>query len=204
MPRHGGGIERCPLGRCIGPDVNSAWHSHHSLFSEHILRSILRLALTALVASTPAAACGTAVYSHKVEVTVSDPTHRLPPPPYEVGFFDWRMGTSQDFALKSAGKATDSTPFTTTSSTMATVLVFSGPRPDSLELSVALPALTTNGFFHLWFHPTAVPAGDVQAGYQLYEGSVPAGDGPKLNYRYSAEPLDKGWRLKIALLIPPA
>lgn len=163
----------------------------------------MRLALAVLIA-IPTAGCGTAVYSHRVEVTVNDPMHRLGPPPFDIGFFDSRMGTSQDFALKSAGKASDSAPFQGTTSTMATVLVFSGPRPDSLELSLALPALTTNGFFHLTFHPEAIPAGDQAASYQLYEGSVPAGDGPRLNYRYSSEPLEKGWRLKIALIIPPA
>lgn len=150
------------------------------------------------------AACGTAVYKHQVEVTVLDPNHRLGPPPYDIGFFDWRMGTSPEFALKSAGKASDTAPFQGVTSTMASVLVFSGPRPDSLELSLALPALTSNGFFHLTFRPQATPSGDQAASYQLYEGSAPAGNGPRLNYRYSAEPLDNGWRLTITLLVPPA
>ncbi|MEO7997148.1 MAG: hypothetical protein ABI852_06860 [Gemmatimonadaceae bacterium] len=120
-----------------------------------------------------------------------------------MGFFDWRLGSSLDYALKNGGKVTEAAPFEGRVSSTASAFAFSAPRPDSVELSLALPALTRNGFFQLILHPKDAPSGNGQAIYQLFEGVPPSGNGPKLVFNYTAEPMEKGWRLKITLLVPP-
>ncbi|MBC8086913.1 MAG: hypothetical protein H7Z40_06580 [Phycisphaerae bacterium] len=147
-------------------------------------------------------ACGTALYKHEVQIIVDDPTGRLGSAPLEVSVFDSRMGTTKEFARKTVGVSSAAAPYTRNFSTTAGVLVGSEPRPDSLEFSVSVPAIIERGFFVLRVKPGVSLSGDATAGYLLHSESEPAGDGPTLQFHYSATPLPDGWALQIRLKVP--
>ena len=92
-----------------------------------------------LLAGFALIACGNAVFNHTVDVVVSDPTHKLGSEPLEVSVFDSRMGSTSDWARKFMGLTSDSAPYRTPYTSMKVVTIFDPPRPDELELALALP-----------------------------------------------------------------
>lgn len=162
----------------------------------------VRRALGAIVISVSANACGTALYKHEVQITIDDPTGRLGTPPLEVSIFDSRMGTSTEFARKSVGVTSTEVPYKRAFNTTAAALVGSAPRPDSLDLSVMVPAMTKRGFFVLRVRPGVATSGSGTAGYLLHSEFDPEGDGPQVQFHYTATPLPEGWALQIQLKAP--
>ena len=71
---------------------------------------VLRL-VAACVAAAASGGCGTGVFVHRFEITVSDPSGRLGNPPFVMAVFDPRMGFSDEYARQFSGGAAPGVPF---------------------------------------------------------------------------------------------
>lgn len=154
-----------------------------------------------LLSALAAPGCGTRVHEHAVEIVVRDASGRLGAPPHEVGVFDWRMGRSAEWARKTSGRAGPG-PFRTTFSTVDTVTV-GVARPEKVDLALWLPGLEPEGFYALKVEPKARPAGSATLRPARFD-EAPAGDAPALDVRWTATPIEGGWRLAFELEAPPA
>lgn len=154
----------------------------------------------ALLALLVAAGCGTRVHEHVLEVVVLDPSGRLGTPPHEVGVFDGRMGRSAEWARKTAGTA-GSLPYRTTFSTVDTVAA-GVARPEKVELALWLPGLEPEGFYALRVEPKAQPAGSTTLHVARFDESPADAGAPSLAVRWTASPVEKGWRLALELVVP--
>ena len=155
-----------------------------------------------LLAGFALIACGNAVFNHTVDVVVSDPTHKLGSEPLEVSVFDSRMGSTSDWARKFMGLTSDSAPYRTPYTSMKVVTIFDPPRPDELELALALPKLESRGFFWVKLRPGAARAGTERAGFAPYHEFDRIDPVPRLDVQYTATPEPKGWHLVLRLLVP--
>ena len=149
-------------------------------------------------------ACGMAVYNHTVEVVVSDPTRRLGPAPIDVSVFDRKMGTTGDWARKFMGPTSDAAPYKAPYTSMKTVTIFDPPRPAELEVSVAVPAYESRGYFSLLLKPGSARSGEQRAGLVPYGDVFPAEQAPTLTVQYTATPEPKGWHVVLRLQVPAA
>jgi len=147
--------------------------------------------------------CGTVVYKHTVEVLISDPAHRLGSPPYDVSVFDYRMGSTSDWARKWMGPTSDAAPYRVEYSSTSVATIFDPPRPDKFELAVAVPSLETRGFFTLSVHPQPNRSRRQPAGFVAYMDNF-MGQAPTLTVEHTATPAPHGWHLVIRLVVPPA
>ena len=155
-----------------------------------------------LLAGFALIACGNAVFNHTVDVVVSDPTHKLGSEPLEVSVFDSRMGSTSDWARKFMGLTSDSAPYRTPYTSMKVVTIFDPPRPDELELALALPKRESRGFFWVKLRPGAARAGTERAGFAPYHEFDRIDPVPRLDVQYTATPEPKGWHLVLRLLVP--
>lgn len=158
------------------------------------------LPVIALLAALAAAACGTRVHEHALEVAVRDPSGRLGTPPHEVGVFDWRMGRSAEWAQRTAGTA-GSTPYRTTFSTVDAVTV-GVARPEKIDIALWLPGLEREGFYALRVEPKARPDGSATLRPIRFDESPPGAGAPSLAIRWTAAPAEKGWRVALELAVP--
>ena len=155
-----------------------------------------------LLAGFALIACGNAVFNHTVDVVVSDPTHKLGSEPLEVSVFDSRMGSTSDWARKFMGLTSDSAPYRTPYTSMKVVTIFDPPRPDELELALALPKFESRGFFWVKLRPGAARTGTERAGFAPYHEFDRIDPVPRLDVQYTATPEPKGWHLVLRLLVP--
>jgi len=157
--------------------------------------------LAVLVAGVAMIACGNAVFSHTIDVVVSDPDHRLGTEPLEVSVFDSRMGSTSDWARKFMGVTSDAKPYRTPFTSMKVVTLFDPPRPDELELALALPKFEPRGFFWLRLEPRAAPSGTERAAFGPYNEGTKIDPVPRLDVQYTATPEPKGWHVVLRLLV---
>ena len=145
-----------------------------------------------------------AVYNHTVEVVVSDPSRRLGPPPIEVSVFDRTMGSTGDWARKFMGPTSEAAPYKAPYTSMKTVTIFDPPRPPELEVSVAVPAYESRGYFSVLLKPGSARSGEQRATFVPYGDAFPAEEAPTLTVQYTATPEPKGWHVTLRLVVPPA
>jgi hypothetical protein len=180
-----------------------ASRARRSTYRSRSISRVLRAAVVAVLGlSVPG--CGTVVYQHTVEVLVSDPSRRLGPPPIDVSVFDRQMGSTGDWAKKWMGPTSDQAPYETQHTSTKTVTIFDPPRPPDLEVSVAVPAYESRGYFWLLLKPGSSPSGEQRAGFVPYGDSFPADQVPTMTVQYTATPEPKGWHLVLRLQVPPA
>ena len=148
--------------------------------------------------------CGTVVYRHTVEVVISDPSHRLGQSPVDVSVFDQRMGSTADWARRWMGPTSDAAPYRVPFRTTSAATIFDPPRPDKVELALAVPRLEERGFFTLIVSPRPHASGQVKAAFVPYGDYFPAENALTLPVQYTATPEPKGWHLVIRLLVPSA
>jgi hypothetical protein len=150
-----------------------------------------------------ASGCGTMVYDNVVIVTVSDPSHRLGTAPLEVSVFDKTMGYGKDWVATKMGLTSEAKPYTATLVTSGAATIFDPPRPKSIVVSIAIPALESRGYYILSLEPASRPSGEERAWFTEYGSFFPTKDASSVPVRYKATPEPKGWRLQLDFRIPP-
>lgn len=146
-------------------------------------------------------ACGTHVFNHEVAITIDDPARRLAEPA-TVSVFRKSMGYSRDWAMRDLGVATAARPYVGYWSTEDAVAVGdSGPRP-RLDLSFALPQLTSDGYFFVQLEPADGVEKVATAEFTSYGVYFPDGRGPSLPVRYVARRAKNGWRVELTVEVP--
>ena len=146
--------------------------------------------------------CGTAVFQHTIEVVVSDPGHRLGPPPVDVSVFDKQMGYSSEWAKKFMRPTSDAAPYKTPFTSQKTVTMFDPPRPNELSLGFALPAYEQRGYFWLLMNPATKASGELRAAFIPYGEYFPSPETTTMTVQYTAKPEPKGWHVMLRLMVP--
>jgi len=165
----------------------------------------MRKLLVTLLLSIIVAGCGTAVYHHKIEVSLNDPTKRLGDGPVEVSIFDSLMGYSDEWARRTMGTASAGSPYSGTWSDTDTKMVYDRTPPASLQAGLAVPALQKDGFFVLQIKPVAGPEQTTAMPYKSYGVSTPEEDQIKpLTARFTGTPSSTGWTIHLIVDVPPA
>jgi hypothetical protein len=157
--------------------------------------------LTVVALSIALSGCGTAVYDHKIEVTINDPSNRLGPPPLEVSVFDHTMGYSEEWARKTIGRASPGAPYAGAVSDTATKTAFDSSLPANMGAGLFLPALTKEGAFILELHPVEGPE---QTATLPFRPFLSADKVVPLPARFTSRASDKGWTIKLTVDVPPA
>jgi hypothetical protein len=148
--------------------------------------------------------CGTAVFEHKFEVTLNDPTERLGPEP-EVSIFDNVMGYSDEWARRTMGTAAAGRPYAGRVSATDMKTVFDRTPPAMVQAGLALPALEQEGHFVLQIKPVAGPEQTTEMPYKSYTVPTAAEDQIKpLTARFTGTPSSKGWTIRLTVDVPPA
>jgi hypothetical protein len=158
-------------------------------------------ASVAIVSLLATLGCGTAVFEHRIQVAVDDPAKKLGPPPVEVSIFDHQMGYSEDWAKKSMRPTSASAPYVQSLTTTGTVSVGSSPRPKDVTIAVALPRLSTEGYYLFTAELPAEQDRDAKASFVRYGEYFPDPGAPTVGVRYRAEPDKKGWRVFIVVAV---
>ena len=163
----------------------------------------MRRLLTAAALSLALAGCGTAVYTHKIEVTINDPSNRLglgPAPAVEVSVFDHTMGYSEEWARKTIGRAAPGAPYAGEVSDTATKTAFDSSLPADMSAGLFLPALTKDGAFILEIRPVEGPEQTATLPYRSFFGGK--AEVLPLPARFTSKGADKGWTIKLTVDVP--
>ena len=156
-----------------------------------------------LLALLLASACGTAVFEHQIDVTVSDPSGRLGAGRAEVSVFDKQMGQSSEWARRTMGTARAGAPYAGRVSSTGAKMIFDSSLPERLEAGLALPSYESRGYFVLSFAPQPgteqqVSAPFVPWGAYFAEGSAVA----PLPLKARCEKGEKGWKIALTVEVP--
>ena len=165
----------------------------------------MRRLLTAAALSITLAGCGTAVYTHQIDVTINDPSNRLglgPAPAVEVSVFDHTMGYSEEWARRTMGVAAPGAPYPGKLSDTATKMFYDSSLPADMSAGLFLPALTKDGAFILEIHPVEGPEQALTLPYRSFVGA--AAEVQLLPARVTSKAADKGWTITLAIDVPPA
>lgn len=147
-------------------------------------------------------ACGMSSFKHTVEVVVVDPSRRLGSPPYDVSVFDPRMGSTSDWAKRWMGPTSDSAHYKVEYAQTAMSTAFGPPRPDKVDMGLAVPGYDSRGLFFVSVEPAKTRSGKVRAAFTPYSDNFKE-QAPRLDVEYTATPEPQGWHLLLRLLIPP-
>ena len=121
--------------------------------------------------------------------------------------FDSMMGSSDEWARRTAGPSTASSPYLGRVSATATRTVLDSSLPDTIHAGLAIPEFSTTGFFALQLRPQPGAEQTVELPFASYNPDVPLPNPvPPLSARMTAEALEKGWsiRLTVTMPAPPA
>lgn len=157
----------------------------------------------ALLLAAVASGCGTVVYSHTIEVRVSDPSKRLGASPIEVSIFDPQMGGTAEWARKTMAPTSETAPYVVPYTSISAATALDPPRPREFTLALYVPAFETRGAFTLRVRPADSPSGELPFGFLAFSDNLPSSDVPRLTCRYTATPAPKGWKLAVTVLVPP-
>jgi hypothetical protein len=149
-------------------------------------------------------ACGAQSFKHSVEVIVVDPTMRLGPAPIDVSVFDPRMGSTSDWAKRWMGPTSDGAPYKVPYAATAAATAFGPPRPDRVDLGLAVPKYDSRGFFYVILEPGTARSSTVHAGFTPYDDDFPKDQVPRLDIEYTATPAREGWDFVLRVLVPPS
>lgn len=165
----------------------------------------MRRLLTAAVLSIACAGCGTAVYTHKIEITVNDPSNRLGPGPLEVSVFDDAMGYSEEWARRTIGKAAPGAPHAGEVSDTATKMIYDSSLPANMSAGLFLPAFEKRGAFIMELRPVEGPEQTVYLPYRSFTAATLEEDKIlPLPARFTSKSADKGWVITMTIDVPPA
>jgi hypothetical protein len=161
--------------------------------------------LTVVALSIALTGCGTAVYTHKVAVTINDPSNRLglgAAAAFEVSLFDHTMGYSEEWARRTMGVAAPFAPYPGEVSDTATKMAFDSSLPEDMSAGLFLPALTRDGAFILEIRPVEGPEQVTTLPYRSFSGA--AAEVQLLPARFTSKAADKGWTIQLTVDVPPA
>ena len=162
-----------------------------------------RLAILVLASTVALSACGTAVYNHRIEITVHDPSGRLGPPPISVSAFDRLMGSSNDWAQKWMRDTSPNSPYIGEVSATATKMFYDRSPADRVDAGIALPAYEKEGFFVLDIAPIEGSEQTTTLMFVAY-GSPASTPVVPLPAKVRSESSDKGWLIHLRIDVPPA
>jgi hypothetical protein len=160
--------------------------------------------LLLLAAAIMQAACGTAVYNHRIEIAIEDPSGRLGPPPIAVSVFDRTMGSSDEWAGRWMRDSRPGAPYMGEVSATATKMMFDASPPARVDAGIALPAYEKEGFFVLDITPVEGSEQTTVLPFVAYGVlSKPAASIVPLPARFRSEFSDKGWLIHLVVVVPP-
>lgn len=137
--------------------------------------------------------CGTATFDTTVTVVVGGATEAQ-----RVSVFDPQMGSTRDWAQRTAGTTSPSAPYTTVVPAVDTKMIFDSNPPRRVVLGLWLPEVSDAGYFRLAFEPqdgSSVAATGGLVPWQ--EGAEP--DVPPLPVSVAAAATDRGWQLGLTV-----
>jgi len=149
-----------------------------------------RAGLAALLAG--ALGCGTAVYHHRVEVTVAGAATGST----EVSVFDLQMGSTRDWARRTLGPSGPGRPYVGSLTTTPAVTVGTMDDARPLTVAFALPELTDFGYF-LLLVDRPLREERVEARYASYEPAFPRPRGAAIPVVATAEATKGAWRIRL-------
>jgi hypothetical protein len=165
----------------------------------------MRSLLPFLLFSIAAAQCGTAVYDHKIEVSINDPSRRLGSAPIEVSIFDIHRGYSEEWARRTLGTTAPGAPYAGEVGGTATKMIYDRTPPTDLAAGLALPAFENRGYFVLRIGPVDGTEQSTMLDYTSY-GVATADERaiPPLPARVRSTTARKGWTIRLTVDVPPA
>lgn len=155
-------------------------------------RGSARAGLAALLAG--ALGCGTAVYRHRIEVTVSG----APTGSAEVSVFDLQMGSTRDWAHRTLGPSGPGRPYVGSFTTTPAVTVGTMDDARPLAVAIALPELTEFGYF-LLLVDRPLREERVEARYASYEPSFPLPRGTSIPVVATAAAEKGAWDVRLTV-----
>ena len=159
-----------------------------------VLAAVLCLVLTL-------GGCGTGVVEDTYEVSVSDPSGRVGPPPVEVGVFDSAMGQGREWAARTQRTSSPGSPYVGTVSSTVTRLVLDSSLPASVQAGVSLPGYAPDGWFAL--QAPATPGVEQRLSLPYLPYGVPGTDRPApLPAVLTVVEGDRGWLVRLVLQVP--
>ena len=168
----------------------------------------MRVSVRVLIAAAlalGASACGAMVFEHRVDVSVRDGSGHLLDRPVEVSIFDTTMGSSDEWARKTAGPSTAAAAYVGRVTEVATRTIFDRSLPASISAGLAIPEYSTVGYFALRLEPQPGAEQTIELPFFLYNPDVrPDAPVPPLPARVSATAMDKGWLIRLAVTLPAA
>jgi hypothetical protein len=111
------------------------------------------------------------------------------------------MGYGEDWAKKTMGVTAEGAPYTTKLTTSGAATVFDPPRPKTVEVSFAVPALESRGFFVLELTPAERPNGEGRAWFCAYGSYFPVEGASFVPVRYRSTPDPHGWRIELDVVV---
>ena len=162
----------------------------------------LRRVICALMLALTTSACGTALYEHRIEVAVRDASGQPMSRAVEVSVFDSLMGSSDEWARRTAGPSSASAPYVGRVTATATRTVMESSLPD-IRAGLAIPEFSTQGYFALQLQPQPGAEQMVELPFAAYNPDVPLTvKVAPLPGRMTAEALEKGWLIKLTVTMP--
>jgi hypothetical protein len=161
-------------------------------------------AIGLLLISISGVGCGTAVYTHQIEVTIQDPSGRLVAGPVDVSIFDKYMGYSEEWARRTMAAATASAPYVGTVNTMPVKWFWDSTLPPNVIAGLVVPAIEKNGYFVVDINLVHGVAQSASAPFAPWGAFFPDSTStvPPLPVRYQGERGDKGWRIRLTVDVP--
>jgi hypothetical protein len=158
----------------------------------------MRLARRLLAVLVLCQGCGTAVYTHKIDITV---TRDGAPVENRVAIFDHSMGYSREWAERSLGVSRPAQPYAGSFSSTATVTLVDRKLPSTLDIAFALPEVSPDGYYLLIMQLPAEGGREGQARFVRFDEYFPAATAASLPVKYVSMPEDKGWRVRLDIQI---
>jgi hypothetical protein len=161
--------------------------------------------LIPVLALATLSACGHAIFSHSIELTLEDPSGRLKGEPLELSLFD-TYGYTEEFARQTAGStAPGRLPYAAVVAGSDQKMFYDTTPGRDVQANLALFLLEPRGYFNLHLVPVAGTEQTTKLPYQSY--LVKTRDEDKIQPligRYRSEPSRKGWKIHLTVEVPPA
>jgi hypothetical protein len=149
--------------------------------------------------------CGSGVFTHRFEISVSDPSGRLGAAPFEISLFDRTMGASEEWARNTLGTVAPGAPFTGTYQSVETKMLLDSSPPERVATALWLPAYEKAGYFSVVLEPIAGAEQQVTLPFAPWADVHPEGGRVMpIAARVRSEARDGAWVFHVTLDIPPS
>ncbi len=161
-----------------------------------------RLPLLVAFTITVFAGCGTAVFHHKIDVRVDDPTKKMGNEPIEMAIFNQSWTVDEAWVRQFAGKMAAGKPYIgETSATEMKFFDFSPPK--DLDAGLFLPSLRADGYYILKVKPVSGTDQQTELKWESFFVRTKEDDAvPPLPAHYRSEASRKGWIVQLTLDVP--